>query len=247
MTYSHRFHTASLLSDGKVVIAGGISGPSIFADATIFEVYTPLDGKFTTSTALAAPSLPEPRQGHTSTVLQDGKIIFVGNSNGNSTVARLLTYTAPSTFTWADTTATPVTPPPLTYGRWNHAATLLASGKLLVTGGFGSAPKSAELYNPTTNTWSSAGNMAVARAQHTSTLLRNGKVLIVGGYDGVNPLSSVEIYDPASGWSTASQKSLNTPRANHNSILLSNDSVLVLGTYLQTGGTPSASTEIWAP
>lgn len=245
MTYSHNLHTASLLSDGKVLIAGGILGPTIFADAKITEVYNPADGKFT-----AGPSLPEPRQGHTSTVLQNGTaVLFVGNSNGDSTVARIVNYDATgSTFTWATSATTLPAPPALTNGRWNHAATLLANGNVLVTGGFGSAPKSAVVYSPTTNAWTSAGNMAVARAQHTSTLLRNGKVLVVGGYDGVNPLSSVELYDPTTGWSTVSQKSLNTPRANHTSILLSNDNVLVLGTYLQSAGTlPSSITELWAP
>ena len=88
----------------------------------------------------------------------------------------------------------------------------------------------------------------MARSLHTSTLLRDGKVLIIGGYDGTNSLSSIELYDPASGWSTAEQKTLNTPRANHTSLLLSNDNVLVFGTYLPpTGGTASSNTEIWAP
>jgi len=242
MAFSHNFHTASLLADGKVLIAGGVLGPSIFADATTTEIYNPTLGTFT-----AGPNLPEPRQGHTSTVLQNGKVLLVGNSNGNATIARLLSYTPPATFAWADATATPATPPPLANSHWNHAATLLANGNVLITGGFGSNTKSAELYNPTTNTWTSAGNMAVGRALHTSTLLRNGKVLIIGGYDGVNSLSSLELYDPTAGWSTVAQKVLNTPRANHNSLLLSNDSVLVLGSYIQAGGTPIQSTEIWAP
>ena len=242
MTYSHNYHTASLLADGKVLIAGGVLGPSIFADATITEIYNPTLGTFS-----AGPNLPEPRQGHTSTVLQNGKVLFVGNSNGNATYARLLSYTPPATFAWADATATPVTPPPTANTHWNHSATLLANGNVLITGGFGTNPKSAELYNPTTNVWTSAGSMAVGRALHTSTLLRNGKVLVIGGYDGINALSSLELYDPTSGWTTATQKVLNTPRATHTSILLSNDSVFVTGTYLQPGGTASTSTEIWVP
>lgn len=135
----------------------------------------------------------------------------------------------------------------LTYGRWNHSATLLASGKVLVVGGFGSNPKSAELYDPATNAWTSAGTLSEGRALHTSTLLRNGKVLVIGGYNGVNALSSIELYDPTLGWSSVAQKVLNTPRANHTSVLLSNNNVLVLGTYLLSGGLASNTSEVWAP
>jgi hypothetical protein len=242
MTYSHNYHTSTPLADGKVLIAGGVLGPAINVDPKLTEVYDPILGTFA-----AGPSLPEPRQGHTSTVLQNGKVLFVGNSNGDSTAARIMTYTAPATFAWPDL-ATPAVPTgSLTYGRWNHSATLLASGKVLVAGGFGSNPKSAELYDPTTNTWAAAGTLSVGRALHTSTLLRNGKVLIIGGYNGITALSSIELYDPTLGWSNVTQKVLNTPRASHTSVLLSNDNVLVLGTYLPNGGLASNSTEIWAP
>ena len=242
MAFTHNYHTASLLADGKVLIAGGVLGPSIFADATITEIYDPTLGTFS-----IGPNLPEPRQGHTSTVLQNGMVFFVGSSNGNSTIARLMSYTPPATFAWVDGAVMPTNPPPLTNGRWNHAATLLPNGRVLVTGGFGTNPKSAVLYDAGTNVWTSAGNMSVARAFHTSTLLRNGKVLVVGGYDGTNSLTSIELYDPATGWSTSEQKVLNIPRARHTSVLLSNDNVLVLGTYVQTGGASSAITEVWAP
>ena len=246
MAFSHNYHTSTPLADGKVLIAGGVLGPSNNVDATSTEVYSPILGTFVTG-----PNLPEPRQGHTATVLSNGKVLFVGNSNGSPTATRLLTYTAPSTFAWADL-ATPPTTGSLTNGRWNHSATLLGSGKVLVAGGFGTNPKSAELYDPATNAWTSAGSMASARAMHTSTLLRNGKVLIIGGYDGINALTTVEIYDPSiadptKGWSTATQKVLNTARASHTSTLLGNDNVLAVGTYLQAGGTASAATEIWAP
>jgi len=246
MAFSHNYHTSTPLADGKVLIAGGVLGPSNNVDATSTEIYSPILGTFSTG-----PNLPEPRQGHTATVLLNGKVLFVGNSNGSPTATRLLTYTAPATFAWADL-AIPPTTGSLTNGRWNHSATLLGSGKVLVAGGFGTNPKSAELYDPATNAWTSAGSMASARAMHTSTLLRNGKVLIIGGYDGINALTTVEIYDPSiadatKGWSTATQKVLNTARASHTSVLLGNDNVLAVGTYLQAGGTASAATEIWAP
>lgn len=242
MNYSHNFHTASMLSDGKVLLGGGVVGPAINADAKATEIYDPSTGSFS-----AGPNLPEPRQGHTSTVLANGSVLFAGNSNGNAASARLLNYTAPSTFEWPDLASPPVATGSMIYGRWNHAASLLSNGKVLVSGGYGTNPRSTELYDPATNAWTSAGTLAVGRALHTSTLLLDGRVLIVGGYNGIVALDSIEVYVPTSGWVTTSQKSLNTARATHTSTLLSNGNVLVVGTYLQTSGTASTSSEVWAP
>ena len=90
------------------------------------------------------------------------------------------------------------------YPRVNHAATLLGDGRVLVTGGFDGAVvlSLAELFDPSTNTWSSAGNMAAARSQHSATLLANGRVLVAGRCPGA--LASAELYDPATNtWSAA--------------------------------------------
>ena len=246
MNFTHNYHTATVLADGKVLIAGGVLGPATNVDATATEIYDPTLGTFS-----AGPNLPSARQGHTSTVLTNGKVLFVGSSIGSSTKAHILSYTSPATFVWQDLATPAVVTGSLTNGRWNHSATLLPNGKVLVAGGFGTNPNSAELYDPATNAWTSAGSLANGRSMHTSTLLRNGKVLIIGGFDGVNVLSSIEQYDPTvadptKGWSTYA-KILNTPRAMHTSTLLSNDKVLVSGTYLQGSGTVSSSSELWAP
>ena len=173
------------------------------------------------------------------------------SSAASDVYKRQLSYTSPATFVWQDLATPAVVTGSLTNGRWNHSATLLPNGKVLVAGGFGTNPNSAELYDPVTNAWTSAGSLVNGRSMHTSTLLRNGKVLIIGGFDGVNVLSSIEQYDPTvadptKSWSTYA-KILNTPRAMHTSTLLSNDKVLVSGTYLQGSGTVSSSSELWAP
>jgi hypothetical protein len=75
----------------------------------------------------------------------------------------------------------------LTSTRYEHTATLLPIGNVLVVGGFTSSSgivASAELYDPGTNTWSAAGNLATARGLHTATLLPSGKVLVAGGQPG---------------------------------------------------------------
>ena len=67
---------------------------------------------------------------------------------------------------------------------------------------------SAELYDPTSGTWSSTGNLSAPRNEYSVALLPNGKVLVVGGFNGTGSLSSAELYDPASGmWSSTSSLS----------------------------------------
>jgi hypothetical protein len=95
-------------------------------------------------------------------------------------------------------------------GRYSHAAVLLNGGQVLVLGGwtnsagYSFALSSAELYDPATGTFSLTGSMAQARIAPAAVVLRSGKVLVAGGYGpsafgGYVPLSSAELYDPASG------------------------------------------------
>ena len=245
LAYTHRYHTATLLSDGKVLIAGGTVGPLGTADAKYTEVYSPLAGTFS-----AGPLLPEERQGHTATTLSNGDVLFVGNSIGNGALVRTLKYDG-TTFTWAHLASPAVATGSLSKARYNHAASLLASGKVLVTGGFSTDPTSAELYDPTARTWSSAGNMLASRAYHTSTTLLNGDLLVIGGYNGATSLNTLDYYFASSNtWSSSAQKLLNTPRAMNTSLMLSNGKILTLGSYcpLPSGVcTTYTSSEIWAP
>jgi len=129
----------------------------------------------------------------------------------------------------ASTTETPKFSPTafMAAARAAHNATLLPSGKVLVTGGY--TTKTAELYDPANNSWSAAGSMTELRCYHTATLLPNGKVLVVGGQYG-SELSSVEIYDPATNsWSAGA--SLASERSLHTATLLPNGTVLVAGGY----------------
>ncbi len=118
----------------------------------------------------------------------------------------------------------------LTTGRENHTATLLLSGKVLVAGGYnGGDLASTELYDPVTNTWNTAGNLATARSTgHTATLLPSGKVLVVGGIGNSYFLANAELYDPVrNAWSSAGN--LVTARYGHTTTLLPNGKVLVSG------------------
>src|SRR5437016_3158178 len=137
------------------------------------------------------------RRNSTATLLQNGKVLVVGGNNGPALASAEL-YD-PVTNIWSNA-ANMVSP------RTHHSATLLQNGKVLVAGGFASVYlpgssgrpvySSPELYDPRTNTWSSAGQ-AAGRFQHAATLLNNGKVLVAGGFDGFNALASAELYDPS--------------------------------------------------
>jgi WD40 repeat protein len=117
--------------------------------------------------------------------------------------------------------------------RCAHNATLLPSGKVLIAGGIADVSNplsSAELYDPTTGTWTITGSLNGGRWANTATLLSNGKVLVVGGYDGNSDIPSAELYDPANDkWTDTG--TLNTARDNHTATLLPNGRVLVTGGY----------------
>ncbi len=118
--------------------------------------------------------------------------------------------------------------------RASHTATLLPNGKVLIDGGFKKVHtydqvyfKSAELYDPQTRTFTTAGNLNQARCGHSATLLSNGTVLIVGGGDD-NPLSSAEIYDPHTNNFTL-VGDMAKSRQGHTATLLKDGNVLIVG------------------
>jgi uncharacterized repeat protein (TIGR01451 family) len=132
----------------------------------------------------------------------------------------------------------------LAAARSYHTATLLRSGKVLVVGGWnGSALiASAELYDPATDSWSSAGTLASARQQHTATLLASGKVLIAGGRG--NGYNKGELYDPDTNtWSAGG--TLVAGRYLHAASLLATGEVLLTGG--EQGDLPQNTTDLYDP
>src|SRR6266542_1914314 len=131
---------------------------------------------------LTTGSLGVERSGNTATLLPSGKVLVAGGShlvNGNFTVLSSVELYDPATGSWSPTGS-------LGTARAIHTATLLPSGKVLVTGGFNgfSSLSSAELYDPATGSWSPTGSLATGREIHTATLLPSGKVLVAGGFNG---------------------------------------------------------------
>lgn len=144
----------------------------------------------------------EVRLGHSATLLRDGRVLVAGGSGSDGPLASA-ELCDPGSRTWTATGS-------MTEGRYNHSATLLPDGRVLVAGGGTSssihpgldALASAELYDPSSGSWTLTAGMIEARYGHTAMLLRDGKVLVAGGDGGgdrLEPLASAELYDPGSG------------------------------------------------
>ena len=133
------------------------------------------------------------------TLLASGKVLVVGGWDqlGIGIVATAEMYDA-ATNSWSAVGS-------LVTGRYDHTATLLSSGRLLISAGFGSTYlASAELYDPASNGWSATGSVAIARYLHTATRLSTGDVLVTGGLgvsSGAAPIADAELYDlPSATW-----------------------------------------------
>ncbi|HLM46050.1 MAG TPA: kelch repeat-containing protein, partial [Myxococcaceae bacterium] len=213
MALPRMLHTATLLDDGRVLVAGGFN--------TTSELYNPETKSWSaTGNTLGA------HRGHTATKLLDGRVLIAGGGVCPLTSATAELY-VPALGKWRPAGI-------LNTQRYHHSAVLLPNGKVLVAGGrtgeYDSGTlASAELYDPATNTWSYTGGLNTARAFHTMTLLPNGKVLVTGGSDASDRLiTSAELYDPATGkWTAAA--AMGTGRASHTATLLPNGKVLVAG------------------
>src|SRR5262245_16821117 len=215
-----QLHTATLLPDGKVLIAGGSNRDVVLASAELFD---PVTGSFSEAGAMTTP-----RAGHEATLLNNGKVLITGGQSGRYDVLASAELYDPATrrFTPAGE---------MKIARESHRATLLDNGKVLITGGLSPVwpeQRLAEIYDPARGVFSPAGEMTVPRADHTATLLPNGQVLLIAGSTGrsINEAvtQSTELFDPVTNRFTESG-SLAVPRHKHTAVRLRDGKVLVIG------------------
>ncbi|MDC0711758.1 kelch repeat-containing protein [Stigmatella sp. ncwal1] len=226
MGASRYHHSATLLPNGKVLVAGAYNGGG---QATA-EVYDPASGTWSATAPMA-----HARYFHTATLLPNGTVLVAGGTSP----ATAEVYN-PASGTWSATG-------PMTSLRLESTATLLPNGKVLVAGGHtGTQPvAAAEVYDPASGTWSATGALAAPRYNHAATLLPDGKVLVAGGFNNSTTLRTAEVYDPASGtWSTA--EAMAVPRRYHTATLLPTGKVLITGGH-DSNGTIYATAELYDP
>ena len=152
-----------------MLVAGGSDG---FPLASA-ELYDSASGTWTVT-----GSLNIARDGHTATLLPNGKMLVAGGLDINGAPLTSAELYDSANGSWAFT-GTEMS----NEGRRYHTATLLRSGKVLVAGGADGVlvVKTADVYDPDTRIWRSTGKLNSARSSHTATLLSDGKVLVAGG------------------------------------------------------------------
>ena len=247
MTVPRINHTATLLPNGKVLIAGGTSTVELYDPSTgtftatgamtastfVFSATLLPDGRVlliesrnaelydpSTGTVTATGSMVDGQGGH-ATLLTNGKVLMTGPGNPQlydpSTGAFTLTGPYANVYTHDDSFQTTVT--------------LLPSGEVLFAEDVQYVRNySAELYDSTTNTFRLTGTMVSFLLGRTTTLLVNGKVLRAGGADDFGRYQKAEQYDPATGMFTATGD-MTTPRDSHAAVLLPDGAVLITGGY----------------
>ncbi len=243
-------HTATVLKDGRVLIAGGVdagSATSAGNSVNTCEIYDPA-----TNTYTATGSMGVARAGHAATLLNDGRVLVVAGNKDLSDVIKALNGMLktceiynPTTGTWSSTSsvAEKVIGPSLT---------TLANGQVLVAGGarvnfFIGIPigvvsvTRCQLWNPSSGTWTNTGSMKQHRSVHTFNTIRllDGRVFIAGGvvvnislpattFAGAKSTDKCEYYNPTSGTWVA-LPNMSASRLSHTVNEMPNGRVLIAG------------------
>ncbi len=210
-------HTATLLVDGRVFIAGGWGG---IRGPLACEIFDSTNGTYQPSA-----TLDEGRSRHTATLLPSGRVMICGgtrSTQGNYFNSILAFDPVSGSISPAGT---------LLSARSLHSATLLPDGNVLIAGGidhtdtqYSALP---ERFDPVTGVCTATGPMNQPRALHTATLLPSGKVIILGG-SGVAMSGAIEQFDPVTGQFTTIG-SLIKHRMLHTATLLPNGKIFIAG------------------
>jgi hypothetical protein len=219
MQSAREFNAQVPVSGGKILTIGGAdNSANILASA---ELYNSSTGKWALTGSMA-----EAREHFPAVVLKGGKVLVSGGLTTSNIVLASAEIYDPNTGVWTSAGF-------LSVARVAHTATLLSSGKVLVSGGCtddlcSTFTAVSELYDPTSNTWSTTGSLNTARAFHTAVALKTGKVLAIGGSTGTGTSTSCELYDSTKGtWTNAA--STTTARYLNATTLLKDGKVLVTG------------------
>jgi hypothetical protein len=231
MTVERAGHTATLLNDGKVLIAGGLrrlSGqpPQAYQSLSSAELYDPDSGAFTATDNMNGVLAD------TATLLSNGRVLITRSDPDGPPQVSYTDIFDSSTGVFSPTGL-------MVYGQTSPTAVFLLNGKVLITGGDvgdgDGASDKAELYDPAADAFAATGFLNVGREQNATVLLPDGTVLLAGGHGGVpaigggfDNLANAEIYNPGSG-TFSPTGSMSTGRDWLNATLLNNGQVLITG------------------
>ncbi|WJF90054.1 kelch repeat-containing protein [Paraburkholderia bonniea] len=239
-------HSATLLADGKVLVAGGDLYGTWGQVRSSAEIYDPAHGTWTET----AGPMNVPRAMHDAMRLKTGPhadaVLAIGGIATQLQSKQSDRYDPLSgTWTWSTSLMSEM-------HVNNQTTTELDDGTILVVGGslpppkiFGPAGLVTERYDPVSDTWAAAGTMQSAHVSHTATLLHDGTVLVAGGQQTITNSSTTERYNPQTGmWNTTGE--LVEPRSVHSATLLPDGKVLVAGGTNLAGVTLN-SAELYDP
>lgn len=229
-------HTATLLSDGRVLIAGGNVTGGLGVDDTA-EIFDPHLETFTPAGTMVAG-----RYSHTATRLLDGRVLLTGGAEAYNSGFSIGYKPQVHTEIYNPATNLFSAAPDMQAGRWNHTATRLQDGRVLIVGappGGTTGLPNAEMFDAGATTVQTVPN-ASARSQHSATLLNDGRVLLAGGnYSFVIPRVDAEIFQPSNGAFQAATGAL-TASVGHTATLLLDGRVLLAG-WADTGESSAAA------
>jgi hypothetical protein len=224
MATSRVSHTATLLTNGEVLVVGGIVGFNCSVAAGCQAIYTATAELYNSFTGQwrTTGSMTMPRARHGATLLQNGQVLVAGGdgSNASGTSAELHD---PSKGTWKATGSMPV--------NAVSPATLLQDSRVLIIDAQGNA---GELYHPSTGQWTLTANMyAFGNTGASTALLPNGDVLIYGNHF---PSYASQFYNPFANTWTATKGQNSGAISSGPLALLGTGKVLLAGGSLKYGG-----------
>jgi len=245
-------HTATLLPDGRLFVAGGTADG--MTSLSSCEIYDPQRNMWT-----YAGNMSSARMRHTATLLPSGKVLIAGgyNSDGGGHPSLFNSFSGegnlslPNCEIYDPEKGEFSEVSPMRTGRFWHRAVLLESGRVLVMGGLNvslGALSSCEIYDPEKEVWVEAAPLPRPLVRFSATRLKNGTILVSGGHDGRVKLPRKEAYlyiPEKDTWVRTGD--MVRGRGYHSAVLLSDGRVLVSGGFSAPNMPDWGDSEIYDP